>query len=82
MAGTAALTLGSVSPQNLIHEGALPGGRVEVKGWCQRKDKAKTNESDILTQAANDRVVVPDCATAGEPSRLGKLHEALIARHP
>jgi hypothetical protein len=54
---------------------------VEVKGWCQRKDKAKTNQSDMLTQAVNDRVVVPGCATAGESSRLGKLHEALIARH-
>lgn len=55
---------------------------MEVKGWCQRKDKAETNQSDMLTQAVNDRVVVPDCATAGESSRLGRLHEALIARHP
>jgi hypothetical protein len=76
------LTLGSVSSQNMIQEESLPGGRVEVKGWCQRKDKAKTNQSDMLTQAVNDRVVVPGCATAGESSRLGKLHEALIARHP
>lgn len=66
----------------MIHEESLPGGRVEVKGWCQRKDKAETNQSDMLTQAVNDRVVVPDCATAGESSRLGRLHEALIARHP
>ena len=48
-----------------------------------REGQGETYTTDILTYAIDNRVVVPDYATAGEHSRLRRLHSvSLIYKHP